>query len=54
MPKELRMQVADAVAKIVLLEDEAPETCKKVMASLPLKGNLIHAKIAGKEFFAQA
>ena len=54
MPKELRMRVADAVAKIVLLEDEAPETCKKVMASLPLKGNLIHAKIAGKEFFFKA
>ncbi len=54
MPKELRMRVANAVAKIVLLEDEAPETCKKVMASLPLKGNLIHAKIAGKEFFYKA
>jgi hypothetical protein len=54
MPKELKMRVADAVAKIVLLEDEAPETCKKVMASLPLKGNLIHAKIAGREFFFKA
>ena len=54
MPQELRMRVADEVAKIVLLEDEAPETCKKVMASLPLRGKLIHAKIAGKEFFFKA
>jgi hypothetical protein len=54
MPQELKMRVADEVAKIVLLEKEAPETCKKVMAALPLKGNLIHAKIAGKEFFFKA
>lgn len=54
MPTELRMRVGDEIAKIVLLEGEAPETCRKVMASLPLKGNLIHAKIAGKEFFFKA
>ena len=54
MSKELRLRVADEVAKIVLLEDEAPETCRKLTASLPLKGNLIHAKIAGKEFFFKA
>ncbi|MBW1699241.1 MAG: DUF3830 family protein [Deltaproteobacteria bacterium] len=54
MSKELKMRVGDEVARIVLLEDEAPETCKKVLASLPLKGNLIHAKIAGKEFFFKA
>ena len=54
MAKELRMRVGAEIAKIALLEDEAPETCKKVLASLPLKGNLIHAKIAGKEFFFKA
>ena len=54
MAKELRMRVGAEIAKISLLEDEAPETCKKVLASLPLKGNLIHAKIAGKEFFFKA
>ena len=51
MPKELKLRVGDEVAKIALLENEAPETCRKVLASLPVKGNLIHAKIAGREFF---
>ena len=54
MPKELKMRVGAEVAKITLLEDEAPETCRKVLECLPLKGNLIHAKIAGKEFFFKA
>lgn len=54
MPKELKMRVGNEVAKMVLFDDEAPETCKKILASLPLKGNLIHAKIAGKEFFFKA
>ncbi len=54
MPKELKIRVGGEVAKMVLLLDEAPETCKKILASLPLRGNLIHAKIAGKEFFFKA
>jgi hypothetical protein len=54
MSKELNMRVGDEIAKIVLLEDEAPETCRKVLEALPMKGNLIHAKIAGKEFFFKA
>ncbi len=32
MPKELNIRVGDEVAKMVMLEDEAPETCKKVLA----------------------
>ena len=54
MPNVLNIRVGDEVAKMVLLEDEAPETCKKILTSLPLKGNLIHAKIAGREFFFKA
>ena len=54
MTKVLNIRVGDEVAKMVLLEDKAPETCKKILTSLPLKGNLIHAKIAGREFFFKA
>jgi hypothetical protein len=54
MPKELKIRVGDEVATMVLLENEAPKTCKKALASLPLKGNLIHSKIAGDEFFFKA
>ena len=54
MSKELKIRVGEEVAKMVLLKNEAPKTCQKALASLPLRGNLIHAKIAGNEFFFKA
>jgi len=34
-----------------LLEDQAPRTCKAVLASLPIENKVIHAKWAGDEIF---
>ncbi len=49
MAKELNIRVGEEVGSLVLFDDAAPKTCKKIMESLPLKSAAIIAKVAGSE-----
>lgn len=51
MGRKIEIQVGNQVAVAEMMEDKAPKTCEAVWNALPCKGNLIHAKIAGGEFF---
>jgi len=51
MVQEIELRVGNEKAMAVLMEEEAPNTCKQVLEALPLRGRLIHAKFAGGEFF---
>jgi hypothetical protein len=53
MAKEVKLKVGNEVATMVLLEDKAPNTCKKLLECLPIKSQLIHAKFAGSEFMVK-
>jgi len=47
--RELTVRIADEVGAFVLFEDEAPQTCRKLLEALPLKSSAIIAKVAGLE-----
>jgi hypothetical protein len=49
MLRELKLRVGDEVATVVLFEDKAPKSCKRLVESLPLKSTAIIAKVAGLE-----
>jgi hypothetical protein len=49
MARELKLRVGDEVATITLFEDKAPQTCKRLLESLPLESTAIIAKVAGLE-----
>jgi hypothetical protein len=49
MARELKLRVGDEVATVVLFEDKAPKSCKRLVESLPLKSTAIIAKVAGLE-----
>jgi len=49
MERQLNLRVGDEVASFVLFEDKAPDTCRKLVESLPLKSVAIIAKVAGLE-----
>ena len=51
MAREIEIQVGGQTAIAELMEDVAPKTCEAVWNVLPCKGTLVHAKIAGGEFF---
>ena len=51
MGRKIEVRVGDQVAVAEMMEDKAPKTCEAVWKALPIRGNLIHAKIAGGEFF---
>jgi len=51
MGRKIELQVGGQVAVAELMEDKASKTCEVVWEALPIRGNLIHAKIAGTEFF---
>lgn len=51
MPHEIAIKVGNEKAVAILLEKSAPNTCKRILEALPLRGRLIHAKFAGGEFF---
>ena len=53
MAKEVKLKVGNEVATMILLEDKAPNTCKKLLECLPIKSQLIHAKFAGPEFMVK-
>ena len=51
LTQQIEIIVGNEKAVAVLLEKDAPRTCKAVLNALPLTGGLVHAKFAGGEFF---
>jgi hypothetical protein len=49
MAKELKLRVGGETATLVLFEDKAPKSCKRLIESLPLASSAIIAKVAGLE-----
>ena len=49
MAKELKLRVGDETATLQLFEEKAPNSCRKLVESLPLKSTAIIAKVAGLE-----
>jgi hypothetical protein len=49
MAKELKLRVGEEVATLVLFEDKAPNSCRRLIEALPLAGSAIIAKVAGLE-----
>jgi len=49
MAGEFKLRIGDEVATLVLFEDKAPESCRRLVESLPLKSSAIIAKVAGLE-----
>jgi hypothetical protein len=49
MAKELKLRVGNETATLILFEDKAPKSCKRLIESLPLKSTAIIAKVAGLE-----
>jgi len=49
MAKKVTLKVGQEIATMVLLEDEAPRTCRRFLQCLPIKSQMIHAKFAGPE-----
>jgi hypothetical protein len=54
MAKELKLRIGEEVASFVLFEDKAPNTCRKLLESLPLRSAAIIAKVAGLELMVRA
>ena len=48
MSSRLILTVGDIVFRAELLEDAAPETCRKMLAALPIEGKLIQARWSGE------
>lgn len=50
MTRELVLKIPEEKFEIDLLlfEDEAPETCRAILHSLPIKGNLVHTNFSGQ------
>lgn len=53
MAKELTIRVGEEVGAMVLFEDKAPKTCKKILEALPIKSTAIVAKVAGSELMVR-
>ena len=51
MTETVRLTVGEATLKLRLLTDEAPNTCRAFLESLPVDSAAIHAKFAGDEFY---
>ena len=51
MGRKIELKVGNEVAIAELMEDKAPKTCHAIWNMLPCRGTLVHAKIAGGEFF---
>jgi hypothetical protein len=49
MARELKLRVGDELATLVLFEDKAPKSCRRLVESLPLRSSAIIAKVAGLE-----
>ena len=51
--KRIEITLGNARATAELLEDEAPETCRKVWSMLPVNGPAMHSAESGREVFVQ-
>jgi hypothetical protein len=49
MGKQVKLKIGEEVATVVLLEDQAPNTCRTFLGCLPIRSQVIHAKFAGPE-----
>jgi hypothetical protein len=49
MARQLKLRVGDELATLELFEDEAPNSCRRLVESLPLQSSAIIAKVAGLE-----
>jgi hypothetical protein len=49
--RKIEIKVGEQTAVAELMEDKAPKTCAALWDLLPFRGTLIHAKMAGGEFF---
>jgi len=49
MARELKLTVGEETASFVLFEDKTPNTCRRLIESLPLQSTAIMAKVAGLE-----
>ena len=49
MSKEVKITIGEEECQMLLFEDKAPNICKKMVESLPIKSNAILAKVAGSE-----
>jgi hypothetical protein len=54
MARELKLRIGEEQASFVLFEDKAPNTCGKLLQSLPLRSAAIIAKVAGLELMIRA
>ncbi|MCD6529883.1 DUF3830 family protein [Candidatus Bathyarchaeota archaeon] len=50
MTRELVLKIPEEEFEIdfLLFEDEAPETCRAILQSLPIKGSLVHTNFSGQ------
>jgi len=53
MSERLRMRIGEELAVIELFLDKAPNMCKKLLESLPIRSHAIIAKVAGLELMVR-
>ncbi len=54
MDSKIRMRIGGESATISLYDRQAPNMCRKILAILPLRTVLLHAKFAGPEIMLRA
>lgn len=51
MVRKIKIEIRSFSIVFILLDQEAPKTCDKIWQALPLKGNLMHGIVTGREVF---